>query len=472
MNTELPRLIIAGLSGDSGKTIVSLSLLAALRRNGLSAIAFKKGPDYIDAAWLGRLAGAPCRNLDTYMVAPEIVRERFMRHGAGADIALIEGNRGLFDGRDAAGTHSTAELAKLLQAPVLLVVNAAKTTRTVAALIKGCQAFAPDIVFAGVVLNRTAGKRHTQVITEAVERYCGLPVLGVLPKLSGNPGLIPSRHLGLVTPAESGKDAEMEDRLADIGAEHLDIERILAAARKTAALPAAADLPAPRQLRARIGYFSDPVFTFYYPENLEALAAQGAELVPISSIVDGNLPDIDGLYIGGGFPETHAQRLADNTAMMASVRSAAKAGLPIYAECGGLIYLAKSITWKGHRYPMCGLFPLDLRMQSKPAGHGYTLLKVDRPNPFFAQDVEIKGHEFHYSALKEEPEIEATCMRVEIGAGLGGRREGLVKNNVLACYTHIHSDAVSSWAPGFLARADEYRLRLAKPLLKLAGRQP
>nr|MBN2276391.1 cobyrinate a,c-diamide synthase [candidate division Zixibacteria bacterium] len=458
MAVMTPRLVIAGLAGDSGKTIVSLSILAALSRKGLSIAAFKKGPDYIDAAWLGYMAGTPCRNLDTFMVDPDEVLGSFAAHAAGTDLALIEGNRGVFDGRDVDGTHSTAGLAELLQAPVILVVTPVKVTRTMAAMIKGCIDFAPKIRFAGVIINRAAGIRHRNIVADTIERYCHLPVLGSIPRLDSEEVFIPGRHLGLTTPSEFGFGPELTGRLTDIASNYLDLDRILEIARQ------AEPLESPRSVTTdsvrsvvRIGYFKDSVFTFYYPENLEALRAAGAELVAISSLDDKYLPDLDGLYIGGGFPETQAERLAANTTMLASVKNAAENGLPIYAECGGLIYLSRSITWNDNRYPMAGVFPIDLIMNRQPVGHGYSIITIDQPNPFFETGQVIRGHEFHYSEPAPDQKISESCMLVETGCGLGQGRDGLVSGNTLACYLHIHADGVKSWAPALVKKAIKYR---------------
>lgn len=450
-------MVVAGLSGDSGKTVVSLSLAAELRRRGLRLSVFKKGPDYIDAAWLTAIAGTACRNLDTWMVDPAEVRRRFVFHSRLSEVAVVEGNRGLFDGRDVEGSHSTAELAKLIAAPVILVVNAAKTTRTAAALVKGCLDFDPGVVIAGVVVNRVAGERHRAIVTAAIEKYCRIPVLGAIPRLGGGSGVIPGRHLGLVPPAEHGAGGRLTDGLAEIAGKHLDVDAILAAARSSGPLaaPEAASASA-RPGEVRVGYFRDSVFTFYYPENLEALEASGAEMVPVSSLDDAALPEVDALYIGGGFPETHAAGLARNSSMMKSVRTAAEAGMPIYAECGGLIYLAKSLTWHGETHPMAGVFPVDLMIHVMPVGHGYVTVVVDRPNPFFEVGTRIIGHEFHYSGPATEPPAEASCMRVDVGTGLGRNRDGLLHRNVLACYTHIHADGVKSWASRLVSSAKAY----------------
>jgi cobyrinic acid a,c-diamide synthase len=452
--------VIAGLSGDSGKTIASLSILTALRRRGYSVSVFKKGPDYIDPAWLSLVAGSPCRSLDTYMVDPEVVFKTFLSHAQKSDISLIEGNRGIFDSKDVLGAHSTAQLAKLLEAPVVLVVNATKSTRTVAALVKGCIDFDPEVTIAGVILNRIAGRRHLGIVSDSIREYTGLPVLGAIPKLGEDSTLIPGRHLGLVTPSEYASKAALQSKLREIAAKFLDMDRIIEIAES-----AGSDWYAPpdslgvNPRRVKIGFFRDPVFTFYYPENLEALEANGAQLVPVSSLRDESLPEVDALYIGGGFPETHAEQLARNRSMMRSVKQQALDGLPIYAECGGLVYLSRSLRCSGIVHPMTGLFPIDLSMHRKPVGHGYTELRVDAPNPFYPIGTSIRGHEFHYSGPTDGLHNTRSCMQVECGMGVGGARDGLIAGNTLACYTHVHADGVKDWAFAMVCRAADHALR-------------
>jgi cobyrinic acid a,c-diamide synthase len=456
MSTSSSRLVVAGLSGDSGKTIASLSLLTALRRRGFSVSVFKKGPDYIDPAWLSSVGRTTCRSLDTYMVDRDVVFRNFVFHSRESDISVIEGNRGLFDGKDVSGTHSTAELAKLLQAPVVLVVDAAKSTRTIAAILKGCIDFDPDVNIAGIILNRIAGKRHLRILSDAIGEYTGLPVLGAIPNLGDDAALIPGRHLGLVTPSEYGRRADLQSRLHEIAESFLDVHGMIEIARSAGSLSCTApDLPCADPGRVKIGYFKDSVFTFYYPENLEALEANGTQLVAVSSLVDESLPEIDALYIGGGFPETHAEQLVRNRSLMNSVKRQALAGLPIYAECGGLVYLARSLRCNEVVYPMAGLFPIDLSMHRKPVGHGYTLLRVDAPNPFYAVGTSIRGHEFHYSGPDDGVQEAESCMKVESGVGVGRARDGLVRSNTLACYTHVHADGMESWASAMVSSAAE-----------------
>jgi cobyrinic acid a,c-diamide synthase len=458
MFVGIPRLVIAGLSGDSGKTIISLSIIAALRQRGLAVSVFKKGPDYIDSAWLKTAADRTCRNLDSYLVDAGDLLRRFAAGAADSDIALIEGNRGIFDGKDALGTHSTAELARLLQAPLILVIKTTKATRTLAALIKGCLTFEKDLNFAGIVLNNVAGDRHREIISESVKKCCTVPIVGSLPQLRESEGHIPGRHLGLVPPSEFGAGTGLAGKLASIANDYIDLDAIMSAARAAGPLEVELQEEEDRApAKVTIGFFRDDVFTFYYPENLEALEKAGANLIGISSTADKQLPEIDALYIGGGFPETQAERLAENKLMAQSVRSAAVEGMPIYAECGGLIYLSNGITWNDKYYPMAGVLPIDLKMNQKPVGHGYTLLRVDRPNPFFKVGEMIKGHEFHYSSILPVRKELPSCMAVRSGYGIGDARDGIVFKNTLACYTHIHADGIKTWPQAMIRNALAYQ---------------
>jgi cobyrinic acid a,c-diamide synthase len=452
-----PRLVVAGLAGESGKTLVSLALLIEAARRGIPTRAFKKGPDYIDAAWLAWASGTAARNLDTYLMGFTGAAGLFARHALRNGFNLIEGNRGLYDGVDSAGTHSTAELAKTLDAPVLLAVNATKVTRTVAAMVLGCQRLDPAVRIAGVVLNQVCGARHERVLRESIESVCGIPVLGAIPRAKQTP--LPSRHLGLVTPAEHPETEALENGLLNLTRGRLDFDRILEIARQAPALTM--PLVAPPHLDGRglrIGYLRDSAFTFYYPDNLEALADAGAVLEPISSQSAALPASIDGLYIGGGFPETHAQALASNESFLASLRDAARSGLPIYAECGGLMLLARAILWGGARYPMAGVFPFEVEVCATHQGHGYVELQVDRPNPFFPVGARLRGHEFHYSRIRAGHAEPETACAVRRGTGCGGGRDAVIVENVWASYTHLHAAATPNWAERFLAAIRRRRL--------------
>jgi cobyrinic acid a,c-diamide synthase len=463
MTSPYPRIMIAGTGGDSGKTILSLGLLALWEEEGLERRAFKKGPDFIDAAWLGWAAGAPGRNLDTYMMAPDVVTRAFRRHGTAEGLNLIEGNRGLLDGVDPAGSHSSAALARLLECPVILVLSPLKMTATAAATVLGCRLLAPENEIAGVILNQVRGERHEGVVRAAVEEHAGIPVLGALPKLNG-PTLV-SRHLGLVPPAEHGPADHLREALLRQVRASLDVQKLVDIARRAAGLPAwtaaaAGDgRMATEGAKVRIGYFSDSAFTFYYPDNLEALHERGAELVPISALSDQRLPDLDSLYIGGGFPETHTRELAANHGLLAAVREAAGAGMPIYAECGGLMYLAETLEWHGKAVRLAGALPIRVGMHDRPQGHGYCRMTVDTPNPFFDVGTELKGHEFHYSDIVAGAAGVRTAFAVEKGRGCIGQRDAIIQDNILASYMHLHALGCPRWADGMIRAAQAYRDR-------------
>jgi cobyrinic acid a,c-diamide synthase len=457
-----PRVLIAGLSGGGGKTLVSVGLLAAWRRAGNFVAPFKKGPDYIDAAWLALAAGTPCRNLDLFLMPTEAVVGSFVGAASRADAARIEGNRGLYDGGDAHGTYSSAELAKLLQVPIVLVVDCTKSTRTVAALVLGCQRLDAQVAIRGIILNRTAGRRHESVLREAIEQACQVPVLGALPRLEQHP--FPERHLGLVPPQEHDRLNAAVEQAGRLAERYLDVNAIWELAGRAPALDLARPVTTDdaRQVTARVGVFRDAAFQFYYPENLEALEREGAHLVEISPLEDAGLPDVDALYIGGGFPETSAAALADNTTFRHAVRRAVEAGLPVYAECGGAVFLSEKLVVDGRTYPMAGALPAIFRFGEKPQGHGYALLETVEPNPFFAMGESVRGHEFHYTYLESLTSDAVTfAFRVHRGHGFDGRRDGLCHRNVLASYTHVHALGTRTWAPALLRAAMECRTRTA-----------
>ncbi len=450
--TGLPRVMVAGLSGDAGKTLVCLGLVRALRARGMRVAAYKKGPDFIDAAWLGVAAGSPGRNLDTFLMPLDAIRGSLARAASAADIAVIEGNRGLFDGVDARGAHSSAELAKAIGAPVILVVDATKVTATVAALVLGCRTLDPALPLAGVILNRVATPRHERVIREALANI-GVPVLGAVPRLDDLQ--LPSRHLGLVTVAEHPAAAGVVAALGEVIARHADLDGIIAAANGAPAVEAdvrAAEVPA-AAARVRIGVLEDAAFMFYYPENLEALRAAGAELVTLSPLADGGLAAVDLVYAGGGFPEVYAGELSRNRAFREALAAGVADGLPVWAECGGLMYLASSLVADGVAYPMAGTLPLVISFSGKPKGHGYVVARVDGTNPFVTEQTVMRGHEFHYSQIDGGAERVRSVLALERGVGIGGGRDGIVDKGVFASYTHFHALGTPEWAPAVVAAA-------------------
>jgi cobyrinic acid a,c-diamide synthase len=435
-------------------------LAAALHKRGVTVIPFKKGPDYIDAAWLAMAASNPCYNLDTFLMGRTEVARSFSRHAPSGAISLIEGNRGLYDGSNPEGEHSTAELAKFIKAPVVLVIDCDKVTRTMAAMVLGCQRFDPEVDIRGLILNRVAGTRHAAVVRRSVEDHCGISVLGTVPRMADIP--FSERHLGLIPPQEHDRISQALQKAADIAGNYLDMEGLIQIAQSA---PPWEDLAVPDVLPAdepaepvTIGVIRDRAFQFYYPENIEALAKAGARVIEVSAISEEKLPSVDALYIGGGFPETQAGLLADNEAFRRSLRDAAENGLPIYAECGGLMFLGESLTVGDKQYPMVGFLPISFGMEKRPQGHGYTVLHVEEENPFYPLGTEIKGHEFHYSRILSRKEDEGhLAFRVKRGIGMDGKRDGLCRKNVLATFTHVHALGTPEWAEGIVGRAKRFR---------------
>ncbi len=459
---RLPRILIAGLKGGGGKTIVSLGLAAAWREKGILVAPFKKGPDYIDAAWLSMAAGRPCRNLDLFLMTESSVIRSFAANAARADVAIFEGNRGLFDGGDAQGSYSTAQLAKLLKTPVVLVVDCTKSTRTVAAMVLGCQRLDPELNLAGVILNRVAGRRHESVLRQSVEEICGIPVLGAIAKLPGEH--FPERHLGLVPPDEHDRLAPAIEQSAAVARRYLDLDAIFTLARQAPEFdPPSEQSPdvytTPKSPVVQIGVFRDAAFQFYYPENLEALAHAGAQVVEFSPLEGGQLPQFDALYIGGGFPETAAAQLSKNTPLKEALRERIERGLPVHAECGGTVYLGEKLIYEGVEYPMVGALPVAFGFQPKPQGHGYTALETVAENPFFPLGHSLRGHEFHYTHMlsSTSPDLRF-AFKVHRGHGFDGQQDGLCHRNVLACYTHLHALGTETWAASLVAAAVRHKL--------------
>ncbi|MBM4326175.1 MAG: cobyrinate a,c-diamide synthase [Deltaproteobacteria bacterium] len=462
--TSIPRVVIAALRGGAGKTFVTVGLIAALRTRGLSLAVFKKGPDYIDAGWLGLAAGGECHNLDAYLFDKETVCASFVHRSADRDVAVVEGNRGVFDGVDSSGSYSTAELAKLLKAPVILLVDVTKMTRTAAALVEGCRRLDPELEIRGVILNRVGGTRHEQVVRAAIEDATSIPVIGSVRKM----GLehFPQRHLGLLPWHEHPAALGFIQEAATIAEQSIDLEQVIRIARDSNHVIRANRSEAPTALSRKrspatvVGVLQDSAFQFYYPENLEALSRHGAGILPISALERKELPRVDALYIGGGFPETHARNLADNVAFRTALLEAARNGLPIYAECGGLMYLSRSLAIDEQVFPMAGVLPVETALQKTPQGHGYIRAEVVGPNPFYPTGTLLTGHEFHYSRVTHMDEAQVSCaFKVVRGHGIDGARDGLCRWNTLATYVHVHALGEPLWARSVIERALAYRQR-------------
>jgi cobyrinic acid a,c-diamide synthase len=437
----IPALVVSGVASGVGKTTVTLGLLETLRRRGLTVQPFKVGPDFIDPGFHALVTGRPSYSLDGWMCSRDDVRATVARQAAGADLALIEGVMGCFDGRGGRGARSdegsTAEIAKWLGAPVILVVDAGAMARSAGAVVLGFESFDPHLNLAGVLFNRVAGETHWRWLREAVTARCRAVPLGYLP--SRDSIALPERHLGLVTAAEHGLAGPLLDELSEAMATSIDVDCLLALARSNVP-PAPAVTPDPSARgRARIGVARDPAFQFYYPANLDLLRIAGAELVFWSPLRDAELPDVDALYLGGGYPEIHASELAANRPMREAVRAFAAAGRPVYAECGGLLYLAEALEDEsGRLHPMVGLLPTIGRMAPKCLTLGYAEVEVTRETPLGPAGTTARGHEFHASRIDPVPEWVPRAYTVRAGGGAPARAEGYLMGETLMSYVHLH----------------------------------
>ncbi len=444
----MQRFLVSAAHKSSGKTTVSIGLCAALSARGLAVQPFKKGPDYIDPLWLSQAAGRACRNLDFYLAPHVELKAQFARYGHDADVCLVEGNKGLYDGLDLDGSNSNAALARLLDLPVILVLDAGGMTRGIAPLILGYQAFDPELKIAGVILNRLGGSRHEAKLRAVIEHYTDVPVLGAIHRDARL--ALTERHLGLM-PANENLAADLRIReIAGLVAAQVDLDRLLALA------PASQPLPQPLPMRPSsaeplsIGIAKDAAFGFYYADNLDALAAAGATLVPFDTLHDARLPEVDGLFIGGGFPESFLDQLEANVAVRADIGAAIAAGLPAYAECGGLMYLSRSITWAGRTHQMVGAIAGDVVMHEKPIGRGYVRVSVTADHPWLARPATLPAHEFHYSGLANLAPGTRFAYRMERGHGIDGEHDGIIHRNLLASYSHLRSTAGCDWAARFV----------------------
>ena len=457
------RFLISAAHKSSGKTTLSVGLCAALRQRGLAVQPFKKGPDYIDPMWLGMASGRRCFNLDPYLMGREEIATQFQRASEGADFSLVEGNKGLYDGLALDGSNSNAALAQILGLPVVLVIDARGMTRGIAPLILGYQAFDRNIRIAGVILNNLGGARHEAKLRAAIEHYTDVPVIGAV----GHDARLQlvERHLGLVPSNEAADACRVIEGIGAAVAGQVDLQALIDVATGAPAWPGNLSARVNCRLMSgrsvRIGLARDRAFGFYYPDDLDALEAAGAEIVPLDTLHDSRLPEIDGLIIGGGFPEMFIDELEANAALRSEIRAAAGSGMPIYAECGGLMYLARSITWRGATRSMAGVIPGDVLMHDRPVGRGYVQLQeaADHPWPRHPDGpaAGIRGHEFHYSSLENLDREVEFAYQVERGHGVDGRRDGIVYRNVLASYAHLRGVGGNDWPTRFVEFVREVR---------------
>ena len=450
-------LYVSAAQKSSGKTVISLGLCAALAKRGLSIQPFKKGPDYIDPMWLSAAAGRTCWNLDFHTQSHAAIMATVTLQTVDADVALIEGNKGLHDGVDLEGRDSSAALAKLVGAAVVLVIDASGMTRGIAPLLRGYQVFDSQVQPRGIILNKVSGCRHESKLRAAIEHYVGIPVLGAV-HVSQDMN-ITERHLGLMPSNEHSTAREVINRIRDIVEQQVNIEGVLAAA--TVRISQSQRLSTPTRPfpvvsspRVRIAIACDAAFGFYYPDDMAALVSAGAEVVPFDTLRDSCFPsNVDGLFIGGGFPEMHMKALEANTTLRFAIRQALEEGLPTYAECGGLMYLSRRITWQGYTCAMVGAIAADTVMHDRPHGRGYMHIVETAAMPWPGRQslIVYPAHEFHYSRLENLEADVQFAYDVLRGEGITGRHDGIVTRNTLATYAHRRSVGALPWGWRFVA---------------------
>ena len=455
--------VIAGTQSGCGKTTISLGLMAALIRRGLKVAPFKVGPDFIDPGHHAEMTGMPGRNLDGWMLAGRYNRDCFKKHTLKIDVAVIEGVMGLFDGYDGKSeAGSTAQMAKWLNLPVVLVVNAKSMARSAAALVSGFEQFDKGLAFAGVVFNSIGSKRHLEFITEALDGNIKMPCLGGIPY--SNDITLPERHLGLVTSLDNPLSNEYINKLADIIEENMDLNALLDSLSGVDMPEELRQTPVrPPGLPVRIGVAMDNAFCFYYQDNLEMLENYGAQLIYFSPVTDDNLPkNLDGIYFGGGYPELFAKQLSDNLNMRGRIKEVSGKGMPVYGECGGFMYLCNAICdSKGNPYPMTGCFPFVANMFPRLKSLGYREITLAHNTLTGERGNTVRGHEFRYSDIakpKDQKEIK-TVYNVAAKAKTNKTDEGYLINNTLGSYIHLHFGSNPDTAACFVESCRNYKLK-------------
>ncbi len=449
-------IVIAGTTSGVGKTTVATGLMGALVHQGFKVQPFKAGPDYIDPSYHTLMTGEPSRNLDTWLLPHNAISELFTRAMVNKDIAVIEGVMGLYDGRSSLSEEgSTAELAKLLQAPVLLIVDSRKGARSLAAMVAGYNTFDPSLRIGGVILNGIGSPSHLELCRDAIEHYTSIPVLGYIPRRDSLS--LPERHLGLVPTVEETISKEFLELLTAQCEATIDIPQILRLSEQAAPPQAKSSLFPARQAptSVKIAVARDKAFSFYYQDSLDLLHAWGAELATFSPLQDADLPEgTSGIYIGGGFPELYATSLRDNESMRRAIRTSARRGMPIYGECGGLMYLGTSMgDLQGNKHPMVGAIPISSRIDNSHLSLGYRTVQALNDGPILRQGEIVKGHEFHWSILDEGAKLANAYHLV----GTENRYEGFQKNNLLTSYIHLHMGSLPQMASRFVQNCRRFR---------------
>lgn len=457
---SIPRIVVAAPMSGSGKTTVVTGLLAALRAQGIKAQSYKIGPDYIDPGYHSLASGRPAHNLDTWLVSKERLADIFMSTMADADVAVIEGVMGLYDGGKN-GVSSTAEIAKLLNAPVLLVVNAKSMGESAAALVLGFKQYDPEVNIAGAILNRLGSDTHRAMIEEALEKL-DIPVFGAIKR--NDEMTMPERHLGLVPVEENERERETVEEIGRVVGASVDLERIISLAKSAPPLDEGRGFSKTAEPKVRIAVARDEAFSFYYPESLAVLRQKGADVVFFSPLKDVSLPVADGLILGGGFPEMFAKELYENESMRASIKAAAERGMPIYAECGGFMYLMRRMTdFEGNAFPMLGVIPGEVVMNRKLQTVGYVSAEMMEDTVLGPKGTTLRGHEFHFSS-ECEPKAGEDYPRAFIFRRTRNPKPyaaGYAKGNILGSYLHLHFAGAENAAESFVEACLRFKGREA-----------
>lgn len=454
---DTPRVVLSSNSSDAGKTLVTMAILWLLTKRGYKVQPFKVGPDYIDPGYHTIASGIASRNLDSWIMNEDTIKNSFVKSAAKADLAVIEGVRGLYEAESPINEKgSTAHIAKILRAPVIIVMNCQSITRSAAAILLGLKAFDKYVNVSGVILNKVSDKRHENKLRAAISHYTRIPVLGVIYR---NPSLaIPKRHLGLLTVQENVETIKVIESIGLMLEESLDLDGLLGIMKNAPQLEPPEDKPTPKKLKSNItiGVFNDPAFTFYYADNIEALRSCGVKVKLINSLSDSNIgDDTSGLIIGGGYPEVFAQQLEANSALRADVKRRAENGMPIIGECGGLMYLCNSINFKGSKMNMTGVFNGEVLMCDKPQALSYVLLEAKTNSPIAEFGDQIKGHEFHYSTIQNLKETKFV-FNVLRGKGIINSMDGVLYKQTMGMYTHLHYRACPKVVLKFVKSCQSY----------------
>lgn len=452
----MQRIFISAAHKSSGKTTITLGLCAALNARGLTVAPYKKGPDYIDPMWLSQASAHDCHNLDFQTMSNDEMLATISMYSKDADISIIEGNKGLFDGVAIDGSNSNAAVAELTKTPIILVIDTQGMTRGIAPLLLGYQAFNKNINIAGVILNKVGGVRHEQKLRDVIKQYTNVTVVGAVPRLEELN--ITERHLGLIPSNEATNTKDVISKIASVIEKYVDLDLFLKIASKAESLPKSSYqiTKIEKPVTLKVGIAHDAAFGFYYPGDLNAFKAEGVELVVFDTLKDKSLPKVDALFIGGGFPESWMTELEANSSLRQDIKNAIESGLPAYAECGGLMYLSQSINWHGKESKMVGAIPADIIMNERPQGRGYVLLEQTKDVLWNNKsDTDIYAHEFHYSGFKNIEDLESNpnikyAYEMKRGSGITGVQDGLIYKNLLANYAHLRDTSQYHWVSEFV----------------------